>query len=85
MFVRVRTLVTLETMSEQLFRRPGSTRSCLSSFLMSVSLFIQVVNFRRDCTGFELRITKLGTQQSQLMLLYRWNKTDIQVDVDGFK
>ena len=52
---------------------------------VSVLVYIQVVNFRRDCTGFELRITKLGTQQSQLMLLYRWNKTDIQVDVDGFK
>ena len=38
MFARVRTLVTLEAMSGQLFRRSGSTRSCLSSFLMSMSL-----------------------------------------------
>ena len=48
-------------------------------------LVIQVVNFRRDCTGFEFRITKDGTQQSQLMLLIVGNKTDIQVDVDGLK
>ena len=27
---------------------------------VSVLVYIQVVNFRRDCTGFELRITKLG-------------------------
>ena len=33
-------------------------------------LVIQVANFRRNCTGFEFRITKDGTQQSQLMLLY---------------
>ena len=47
-------------------------------------LVTQVVNFRRDCTGLEFRITKDGTQQSQLMLLYIvGNKTDIQVDVDG--
>ena len=32
-FARVRTLVTLEAMSGQLFRRSGSTRSCLSRFL----------------------------------------------------
>ena len=38
MFARVRTLVTLEAMSGQLFRRSGSTRSCLSRFLMSMSL-----------------------------------------------
>ena len=38
MFARVRTLLTLEAMSGQLFRRPGSTRSCLSRFLMSMSL-----------------------------------------------
>ena len=35
-----------------------------------MSLATQVVNFRRDCTGFEFRITKDGSQQSQLMLLY---------------
>ena len=33
-------------------------------------LAIQVVNFRRDCTGFEFRITKDDTQRSQMMLLY---------------
>ena len=38
MFARVRTLVTLEAMSGQLFRRSGSTRSSLSRFLMSMSL-----------------------------------------------
>ena len=38
MFARVRTLVTLEACLGQLFRRSGSTRSCLSSFLMSMSL-----------------------------------------------
>ena len=32
-------------------------------------LVIQVVNFRRDCTGFEFRITKDGTQQSHVTLL----------------
>ena len=38
MFARVRTLVTLEAMSGQLFRRSGSTRSSLSRFFMSMSL-----------------------------------------------
>ena len=38
MFARVRTLVTLEALSGQLFRRSGSKRSCLSCFLMSMSL-----------------------------------------------
>ena len=38
MFPRVRTLVALEAMSGQLFRRSGSTRSCLSRFIMSMSL-----------------------------------------------
>ena len=38
MFARVQTLVTLEAMSGQLFRRSGSTRSCLSRFLMSMCL-----------------------------------------------
>ena len=56
-------------------------------FLMSASLFI----YKSWILGGIVPglssglITKLGTQQSQLMLLYRWNKTDIQVDVDGFK
>ena len=77
MFARARTLVTLEAMSGQLFRRSGRTRSCLSRFLMSKELLAHVtvlvtpvVNFRRDCTGFEFRITKDGTQQLQLMLIY---------------
>ena len=39
MFATVRTLVTLEARSgRKLFRRSGSTRSCLSSFFMSMSL-----------------------------------------------
>ena len=39
--------------------------------LPHVNVFVRhVVNFRRDCTGFEFRITKDGTLQSQLMLLY---------------
>ena len=37
-------------------------------------LVIHIVNFRRDCTGSEFRITKDGTQQSQLMLLYCWKQ-----------
>ena len=41
---------------------------------VNVLVYIQVVNFRRDCTGFELRITQDGTQQSQLMLLYCWKQ-----------
>ena len=41
---------------------------------VNVLVYIQVVNFRRDCTGFELRSTKNGTQQSQLMLLYCWKQ-----------
>ena len=28
---------------------------------VNVLVYIEVVNFRRDCTGFELRITKDGT------------------------
>ena len=38
MFARVRTLVTLEACLGQLFRRSGSKQSCLSRFLMSMSL-----------------------------------------------
>ena len=39
--------------------------------LPHVNVFVRhVVNFRRDCTGCEFRITKDGTLQSQLMLLY---------------
>ena len=38
MFARVRTLATLKALSGQLFRRSGSKRSCLSRFLMSMSL-----------------------------------------------
>ena len=56
--------------------------------LPHVNVFVRhVVNFRRDCTGFEFRITKDGTLQSQLMLLLLLigNKTDMQVDVDGLK
>ena len=37
-------------------------------------LVIQVVNFRRDGTGFEFRIMKDGTQHSQFMLLYCWKQ-----------
>ena len=49
-------------------------------------LVIQVVNFRRVCTGFEFRITKDGTQQYQFICYFIvGNKTDIQVDVDGLK
>ena len=62
MFARVRTLVTLEAMSGQLFRWSGSTRSCLSRFLMSMSLLY--VNFRRNRTGFKFRVTKDGTQHA---------------------
>ena len=43
--------------------------------LLHVSVFvIQVVNFRRDCTGFEFGITEDGTQQSQFMLHYCWKQ-----------
>ena len=37
-------------------------------------LVIQVANFGRDCTGFEFRITKDGTQRFQFMLLYCWKQ-----------
>ena len=67
MFARVRTLVTLEAMSGQHAELPFT--------LPHVKvLVIQVVNFRTDCTGFEFRITKDGTQQWQLMLLYCWKQ-----------
>ena len=49
MFARVQTLVTLEAMSGQLFRRSGRQHAELSFKLPHVHvLVIQVVNFRRD-------------------------------------
>ena len=50
-------------------------------------LVIQVVNFRRDCTGFEFgdyggRYTCSSPNSCYIIV---GNKTDIQVDVDGLK
>ena len=43
------------------------------------------MNFRRDCTGFEFRITKDGPQQSQFDVTLLSETRHIQVDVDGLK
>ena len=74
MFARVWTLVTLEAMSGQVHVQKIWQHAELPFKLPHVNVLVIQVVYKPPCTGFELRITKDGTQQSQLMLLYCWKQ-----------
>ena len=85
MFARVRTLATLEALSGQLFRRSGSKRSCLSRFLMSMSLLYKSWTLGGIVPGLSSGLRRTVHSSRNWCYFIVGNKTDIQVDVDGLK